>query len=594
MKIAAFDIETRGSNPEFLCGAIVSDETTDWFDDPQAMLNAMRLLARKGYTFLAHNAEYDASILFWKQGEDFAIRYLNGAYSCGWWRYGKGKKTAAIWDSFRLAAGMSLQELGASIGIEKYAIPHKLRDSEDLRQDWMCPTHERPGCIQCYNERDAEIVWGYINMLREWLSHWQIDLKRSLPSMAVAMWQSLDPNMQQSPKSRLVRDLARKAYHSGRCEVFRYGSVGPVFTHDIRSHYGYILSDISLPDIGSLRVLGGSAGNKLPQDGEGIVEADVWIEPQGAPPLPVAFGGRTYFPVGYVSGAWPLSELRDACRRGVDVRRVQAAIVTPNTTRPFANTALGMLELREDLRRRDDPRAILPKFILNSLIGRLGLREEHEIVTYRRWHAKMSMEYANGAELESAGGALYLAKRHTFARPSPTGNIVWASCITGAGRIRLNRHIQESGDGIVYCDTDSIHCLSPLIVGTDGPGQLVSTGSWDESLYLGPKLYQLQAYTGESEVRAKGIPRKMAADFIANGRTNYQTSLHVIEAISKGVEPSTWVDVERIGRGSLAGRTMLNPTVLRTTDSYSLTTPVVFELGSDGRSRPMTELTLET
>lgn len=589
MKIAAFDIETRGRSPEFVCGAIVSDESSDWYEEPGRMLDAMRMLARKGYTFVAHNAEYDSSVLFWKQGEDFAIRYLNGAYSCGYWRYGKGKKTAAIWDSFRLSASLPLDDLGVAIGLPKYGRPHKLQDPDDMRQDWLCPAHERPGCVQCYNTRDAEIVWGYLNMLREWLGNWGISLRRSLPSMGVAMWQTLDPGMQQSPKSALVRSLARKAYHSGRCEVFRYGSVGPVKTHDVRSHYGYILASAELPHLSELSYNDSVRGVALPETGDGIVEADVYIEPQDVPPLPVAFGGRTYFPVGYAHGSWPISELRRGLLSGVSVRKVHRYIHSNRTLRPFANVAAGMLDLRESLRLSHDPRAILPKFVLNSIIGRLGLREEHEIITARRYQAGMDIMAESDVEIESAGKALYLTKRHTFRRPSPTGNIVWAAIITGLGRMRLNRHLAEASTGLIYCDTDSVHSLQPLVTGSDIPGQLVSTGDWDESFYLGPKLYRLEAYTGEREVRAKGIPRIMADEFIRQGRTTYQTTLHVVEAISKGIEPSTWVDVERIGRGSIASRNLLDPTVLQSVDRYSLTTPVVFGLDSDDEPRPMTE-----
>ena len=60
IQIAAFDIETTGKNPEFKCGSIYSDSIVGYYDDPTAMLDSMRQLARKRYTFIAPNAEYDS------------------------------------------------------------------------------------------------------------------------------------------------------------------------------------------------------------------------------------------------------------------------------------------------------------------------------------------------------------------------------------------------------------------------------------------------------------------------------------------------------------------------------------------------------
>lgn len=590
MKLAAFDIETRGANPEFVCGAVVSDDGSDWFDDPSRMLNHMRGLARKGYTFVAHNAEYDSTILFWKYGEDFTISFLDGMYSVGQWRYGKGKRTVPVWDSFRLAAGMPLVDVGRSIGVPKYSIPHRLSDPDDVRQDWLCEAHQSVGCLECYNVRDAEITWSYMNMLREWIAPYDLHLKKSLPSIAVGLWQSLDPGAQQSPKSETIRKFGRRAYYGGRCENFIYGNAGMVETHDIRNHYGYILQSVQLPDLAGFSYEENPRGTDLPDTGEGIVEASLFIEPQDVPPLPVNADGRTYFPVGEIDGCWPLSELRAATLRGCRVQRLRRIAYSERLTRPFATTAGVLLELRQQLRLADDPRAILPKFLINSLIGRLGLKEDHELVSFRRWHRGLTREDMDSADLESSGDALYLAKRHTFTRPAPTSNIVWAACVVGQGRIRLNAELAKAGDSLVYCDTDSVHSRERLYTGEDIPGHLVHTGSWPTSQYLGPKLYRLEDWFGNEEVRAKGIPRQFAKDFIAKGKTEYQMSLHVIDALGRGVEPMTWIDVERIGRSQPAGRTILDPGFLHNPLVSSRTAPVVFIRDGTGACMPNASL----
>lgn len=578
IKLCAFDIETRGKNPEFVSGAIVSDYRQDYFTEPAAMISCLREHARRGYTLVAHNAEYDVSVLLWGQGEDVRIDYTNGNYTAAYWRYGSGKRACPIWDSFRLAAGLPLQALGEAIGVEKLSTPKKLLDPDDLRQDWLCPTHERPGCIECYNLRDTEIVWGYMNMLREWLSGYELPLRKSLPAIAMELWRHWDPNQQQTPRSKRIREIGRAAYHGGRCEVFRYGSVVLPNTYDIRRFYGSLLLSTPLPDIGSLEYSESHDPRYLEGDGEGAIEATVRIEPQYCPPLPVVSEGRTYFPVGTCRGAWSLSELRASLVHGVEVIRIHRVARSVQRVYPFHTTSAALLELGETWRQQKDPREILAKFVLNAVIGRLGLRDVSERVSYRRWRKGMTKEHMNGCDVESSDGAVYLARRFSLTKPAPATNALWAGCITGAGRVRLFDYLRMANTTLLYCDTDGVHSTRQLLTGVDAPGQLVSTGTYDKGLYLGPKLYRLESYDGSKEVRAKGIPRRNADDFLTKGVVAYQTSIGVVEAITKGVAPATWIDVERIGHYAPGTRTLLDPRAIDQADRNSDTTPVVFQM----------------
>lgn len=582
IQIAAFDIETTGKNPEFKCGSIFSDSLAEYYDDPQIMLSAMRALARKRYTFIAHNAEYDSTILFWKQGEDYEVKYLNNTYSCGYWRYGPGKRRAPVWDSFRLGAGLPLTDLGEGIGIERYETPKKLLDPNDIRQDWVCSVHDRPGCIECYNLRDAEIVWAYINMMREWLDRYGLSLRKSLPSIAMALWQLWDPGQQQNLQSRTIRDFARKALHGGRCEAFRLGSCGMVSTIDRRAHYGHILAQASLPDLSTLTYRENPNPTHIDYSGEGIIAATVEIDSQFAPPLPIVDGNRTYFPVGVCKGYWPLAEIRHALDYGVRVHRVSHIAASKSVVRPFATTAPALLELREEYRRTGDPRELIPKFLINSIVGRLGLREDHEIVSFQRYNASTPREAFQNSEIESSGGALYITKRHNFYRPSSTGNVLWAACICGTGRETLYDKMVEAGDRLVYVDTDSVHSTQALPAGIDAPGQWINTGVWDTSYYVGPKLYHLETYLGAQQVRAKGIPRDKALEFLHAGETVYQSPQHVIEAIARNSHPAMWVDVTRTMGTGLGGRVCLDDQAMRSGVGYSLTKPHIFLVSDSG------------
>lgn len=576
VKLCAFDIETRGRNPEFTAGAIFSDETSDYFTDPQAMVERMRYYARKGYTFVAHHAEYDTAVLLWGQGQDVSMSYSNNLFSAGRWRYGVGRRTAPIWDSMRLCAGLSLEALGEAIGIPKYQTPKRLLDPDDIRQDWVCDAHAVPGCIVCYVIRDAEIVWSYCNALREWLEAYGLALHNSLSRSAMDMWRLLDVNQQQSLRDRHILPLARMAYHGGRCEVFQYGDVGRVYTADIRSFYGSLLRDAWLPSMAHMRYSDRVREVALPEGCSGAVEATVDIERQHVPPLPVAYHDRIYYPVGTVTGAWPINELRESLAYGVSIRRIHRMAWTDTLVQPFEQTAGTLLALREGLRHRNDARELVAKFMLNAIPGRLGMRDISERSTFRRWQAGMRASDMDGADIESEGNTLYLVTKNTLTRPSKSSNVLWAAIILGEARVKLNRYLRASGQNLLYCDTDSIHSLAPLPTEGDVPGSLRDTGVYDEGIYLGSKFYSLETFDGQTDARAKGIPRRHAVEFIKNRHVAYQSALGIADGVLRGVKPCVWVDVDRVARYAPGTRTILDPGVLTGETRRSATAPVVF------------------
>lgn len=582
MKFCAFDVETEGRIPRFKSGAVWSDETQFYSESHREIVEAMRFHARKGYIFAAHNAEYDTAVALWNAGEDVAVHYINDAWDCGYWTWGKGRQRAQIWDTVRLAAGMPLSELGAAIGVPKYATPRVLVGEDDWRPSWVCDRHGQRECIECYNLRDAEIVWCWCNMMREWIESYGLNLRKSLPGNAIQLWQLWDINLQQSVYDSRVRALARAAIHGGRCEVFKYGSVVGVNTYDIRSHYGAILADARMPDCHQLRYETSGISWERVRDAEGVIDASVWVEPQHVPPLPATHNERVYFPIGTVRGAWPISELRYATYHGVEVLRVHRAAWTDKTYYPFRITAPTLLDMREHALSSSDPRQMIYKFLINAIPGRLAMRDTHTRRIYRRYHPSMTKTDLQGAELESVGGALFVAREVNYDKASRTSNPLWAAEILGQGRTRLHGCLVMARSHLCYCDTDSVHTTSSMEPGPDVPGSLVFKGYWDKARYLGAKLYRLEQYEGAHEVKARGIPKRHADAYFADGRARYQTTLSIREAVKSGMPAGTWIDIDRSMQYGIGYRTIHDPSALRDDHGYSPTSPVVFASDYDG------------
>lgn len=582
MKFCAFDIETTGRIPQWKSGAIWSDETTLYTESYAEYIEALRFHARKRYVFVAHNAEYDAGITMWNAGEDLAIHYVNDSYDVGLWNFGNKRRRAQVWDTVKLTAGMSLAELGEAMGLPKYSTPRALLGEDDWRPSWVCDEHGKRECLECYNLRDAEIVWSFCNVMREFLESHGCNLHRSVPGTAVELWRKWDLDTSQTLRSPKFRALGRQAFHSGRCEVFKYGAVPYVNTYDRRSHYGYLLATMELPDSKTLRHGDSSTRWATIANCLGVVDASVWVEPQHVPPLPARFNDRTYFPVGTFRGQWPIAELQTATEWGAEVLQVHSAAWTDKGVRPFAVTAPALLDLREEALRRNDPRQLIYKLWLNSLIGRLGMREAQSRRIYKRWKRGMSAESKRGWEMESSNDAVYLVKEIVNTEPSRYSNVIWAACMTGYGRSKLYLDLQAAGQSVCYCDTDSVHSLSTLPTMGNAPGDLVDTGFYDKALYIGPKLYRLESQTGEVSVRAKGISRKYAEKFLTDGKVTYETTLSIPEAVRRGSAAGVWVDVTRSLSYGIGARTIHDASILRDRTGYSPTSPVVMTMQDDG------------
>lgn len=588
MKICAIDIETTGPLRDWHSGALWSDETTFYTTSRDEFISALRSHARQRFTFFAHNAEFDGTAVFWDSGEDFRIHFINDLYDCGYWRFGTADRNAQLRDSVKLSAGMSLAMLGEAIGIPKYPTPAALKGEDDWRQSWMCDSHDRRECVECYNLRDAEIVWSFVNALREWCDEHGVTLRKSLPGIAMDLWRQWDGDVHQQVPLREIRELARNAHHGGRCEVYKYGVVPWVRTHDIRSHYGWLLATMELPDCTAMTYSRQAMTFDSIADALGVVDATVDVEQQHIPPLPCVHDNRVYFPVGRFRGQWTIPELANAIEYGASVVQVHEAAWTHKTVKPFQVTASALLDLRERALKHGDNRQLIYKLLINSIVGRLAMRETQVRRIYRRWKPGMTVQQLQGYELESSANAVYACREIDQQVRSRHSNILWASHITAAGRTKLYGFMRQADVNLVYVDTDSVHSTCAMPTGPDMPGQLVDKGEWDRSVYVGPKLYHLSSSDGRREVRAKGIPADAAEEYINDGKTTFQRSLSIREAIERGLPAGTWIDTSRkLGYG-IGARTVHDYAAVKDRDGYSPTSAVVFIPSDVGAFAPNT------
>lgn len=572
----AFDVEGDSGERGIISIAVYSDECKRYFTDAQEALSCLREHAEAGYRFVAHNAEYDCSVIFWTMRCNLVIVYLNERFNRGEWKYDTDKSPAQIWDTVALSGGLSLAAVGKSIKLPKYPTPQKLLNKDPDKYEWKCDEHETWECIHCYAIRDAQICYEYIRTYTDFLTVYNIKPKRTIGSAATSLWRELDA----TDSARLTNDIyhvfARNGYYGARVDCFKLGKPIGVYTADVRSMYPSVMLNTPMPEVSNLQFIESRYTPPNVLNYEGMSEAEVYIPDMYIPPLPIGFDGGLYFPVGTVKGIWTHLELRAAITRGCTIKRIYRSLFSTSVCFPFVRFINELYELRQRFKDAGDPRELTVKIILNSLYGRLGMdRTQTEERISLLPSGEGSKEHV-GKEIHYIGSTALLRSSKTHPMYSKEGNMLWAATITSAARVKLLEYMELQGGSLLYCDTDSVFSLAPVRGLCDELGGLTDHEEWDKATILAPKLYRLERSTGEKKIRAKGVPKDVAEQFIDVGQVTYETVVRPRDAMNGKHMPGTWVEYKKTRRLSLKKRHPLNPQDTYEDGMFTDTAPIVF------------------
>ena len=134
------------------------------------------------------------------------------------------------------------------------------------------------------------------------------------------------------------------------------------------------------------------------------------------------------------------------------------------------------------------------KLFLNSSYGKLSQRLERVTCHYALDHF----------------GIVHLVRSEVKEDTSSMMSIIVGSRVTSQARICLLRYIDvicqgNPKDNLIYCDTDSVHALTPFNDSDDKAlGKMKCEGIFAKGLYLAPKTY-IMYNDGEYEVHCKGV-----------------------------------------------------------------------------------------
>ena len=487
-----------------------------------------------------HNAQYDLGNLFRDELDQLSFTLVGGRLIKAVWD-GR-KKTFA--DSFNIYP-MALAKIGEKFGIEKGEL----------------------------DEENPEYVWTDVEILHEAMRFaWKVatnngleKLPFTLGGLCVAIWQEM------GGENWFCNTLeAREAFFGGRVELFQHLVLTPQFLETKRgqewqtevgdlSRLNHTMTDqISYTDLNSLypsvmqlpfpdRL---EACEEWPKWGIADVTIDV-PKDELIPPLPFRAEKKRliddeeerstehhapiFYPVGRMRGIWTVHEIDNAVKHGARIKEIHGMAGSNTATACYSAFVSRFYD--ERLESTDEAWKLVCKLLMNNLYGRLALKGKITMT--------FPLTFNNFERAISVFGSKCLID--VDVELPEWVNWFHAAYVTSYGRLKLQEYMRMIGaDRMIYCDTDS--CIftgrPPFECSTD-LGKMKLEGVQQFAQTFGPKVYQVDDF-----VKAKGVPRNKAEEFVRLSGTSFQLPFKLREAIrfydDGNRKPlSTWRTVER-------------------------------------------------
>lgn len=372
-----------------------------------------------------------------------------------------------------------------------------------------------------YCQRDTEIVWRFVSLMVARYDALHLVVRATLPSMALQLWRHKtrrnDPTLPQP-----IQDFFREGYYGGRVEVYRFGEVGPLNHYDINSLFPSVMADQEFPDLEEWHET-----KRVDLSKEGMAHVDCEIVEDRYPSLPYRHREGMLYPYGRAQGTWTYPELRQCVREGGKILRVFRAIEFRIRCHPF-RTFVRFCYDRRTHAVGDLDRAFW-KLMMNSLYGKFGQGSGLDIISHDR-HFTLTTQAAHV-------------------------NVIWSAYVTAYARLRLLKELRACSE-VYYTDTDSLFTPDVLPVGT-GLGTMRLEGRYATASFVGNKLYTA-ANPIKVIVKAKGVKRTAASDFIRTGRAVFRQPARYRASLRRGLVPNKWYLTRKVLRAEYIKRRILS------------------------------------
>lgn len=487
--------------------AAITSEGEHWYSKGNVEAFIKWLSKRKEKHFYALNMQYDLGAMFANALDALDTTLVGSRMIRAKWGNKDFLDVFNIWP-------MSVKKLGKAFGLEKL-------ETESMSTD------------KAYVFRDVEIIREAMLFAWNFCQPIGVDnLPPTLGGLCVKLWKAWGgENCHDST------ELSRQALFGGRVELFKaHSDTDEVVWTDLNSLYPSVM----------LRKFPGpleDCGTELKK--WGVVDVTVKVKKSDLTVLPFRQDtGRILYPHGIIRGTWTVHELREAEKHGAQIQKVHQTYGTDEHQIPYGTFVNRLYQAR--LASNSEAEKLFFKLLMNNLYGRLGSSGK---ITRTVWQT----------EKNRYDGKPFGDKVLTEYQMPLTEETNWshAAYVTAYGRLELLKYMRLVGtERLIYGDTDSVifdgkklpfetgsklgqmkvveccsGCRSTWVNNgkdscCDSPGRK-PLAIWPNCYTYAPKMYQAGNVS-----KAKGVPARLAKDFIEKGHAEYDLPYKFREAVA--------------------------------------------------------------
>jgi len=397
----------------------------------------------------------------------------------------------------------SVKALGEIINLKKLecnligTMPDNKKDMEELK---------------IYNMRDSEITYKFMDWLQNEYNIMGANLKVTISSSALDLYRRRYLNVPVEQENKNIIDTCYKGYYGGRTEVFKRGyfnkeNYGKLFYYDVNSLYPYCMKAFKypLPRKSYLK-------KKCTADDIDSFEGLCYIELRSnkdilIPLLPVK-SDKLYFPTGIIKGYYDFSSIRMALNNEYEIINIGEGVIYEHTFTPFKSYVKDLYEKRNEYKKTNDNRQLIPKILMNSLYGKFGYnyKNKENLVSLERYAYLSSIyDYKVSGIPYGDGFNVFRCFMKDFAKPPSYVFPIWSIYVTSYARQLMYKKFKEIGNKrVFYTDTDSI--ISDRNIGDSKElGELKKEMIFDELCLVKPKMYSGITTEKTDYVKVKGV-----------------------------------------------------------------------------------------
>lgn len=536
----AFDVEGVPGPHGFWCGACYSERGPMWTTDPECLWRYLTSSLHGSAWRAAHNLEYDLSVLNLKQL--LSAGSIMSPSGLLWHVTGDehGDPIKLI-DSLKLFRAMSVRELGELVGYPKLELSDDYILLMKNGYPWQALSGAEQATIQAYNTRDAEIVYRALHLFQDQILALGGELRETLAATSHDVYRRVYMPKAWPRIGPKTNASARLAFYGGRVEPYRMGISQGVNIYDANSLYPYAMQEERFPYPGSLDLM---VPGRVPPDLdklEGCISCQVQTPESLIPPLPARLGTSLYFPTGEWQGVFMINELRYALTQGVQLGKIHWMIATRHTFNPFKEFVGHLWSLRQQYRQLNSPSEHLIKLLLNSHIGRYGVKADQPLTCLEIIHDKFDPQRDQGLIWEQWGLLDYIERPISEVGDPLYANVFFPAQVAARARIMLHESMQRAPDQLVYVDTDAIFTQDALPLSNELGGWKLKMEGGTANL-LGPKEYEVIDAYMNCLIHAKGIPPALAHEYLMIGQVRFEQALSIRQAKARRLLPGQWVE----------------------------------------------------